>query len=205
MIDGQVFLGLSLSRQSKQGHLSSKTHQLSFDLNSLLDREYIYVASTSDDGWLAGGGEPMDSYKLASPDSAHIELLRIGTFKREWGGIPQKEILQVMEDMLIPQITVLPTSLQQNEKTQDLELHFEMTSTPNKKKELPPNWQLHFLQKQLANKLEHYPPSTNAPSFYCTIARNVQFHSSKVSYYTLSFPFACGIFYQLSYTVSLTL
>ena len=43
--------------------------------------------SSNDDGWLVGGGEPgpPKSYKLASKDSAHVEIMRIGTYNPEWG------------------------------------------------------------------------------------------------------------------------
>jgi len=51
-----------------------------FDFDVLCDRQYNYVASTSDDGWLVGGGEPKGSPKLPAPDSAHIEVEVLG-----WG------------------------------------------------------------------------------------------------------------------------
>ena len=54
-----------------------------------------YFASTNDDGWLVGGGEPGPprSYKLPAEDSAHVEIMRVGTFKPEWGGIAEKDII----------------------------------------------------------------------------------------------------------------
>ena len=42
------------------------------------------------------GGEPgpRRSYKLAAKDSAHVEIMRIGTFEPEWGGITEKDIVE---------------------------------------------------------------------------------------------------------------
>jgi hypothetical protein len=65
-VDGLAFLGLSLARNSEKGHPESATHQTAFDLNDVLDRDYKYLFSTNDDGWLVGGGEPGPpvTYKL---------------------------------------------------------------------------------------------------------------------------------------------
>ena len=96
-VDGLAFLGLSLCRKSdKYGHPDSITHQTAFDFNDILDRDYKYIFSTNDDGWLVGGGEPgpPDTYKLPAKDSAHVELMRIGTYRPEWGGISQEEIVE---------------------------------------------------------------------------------------------------------------
>ena len=95
-VDGLAFLGLSLARKSDKGHHDSITHQTAFDLNNVIDRDYEYVASTNDDGWLVGGGEPGPpiSYKLAAKDSAHVEIMRIGTYRVDWGGIDEREIIK---------------------------------------------------------------------------------------------------------------
>lgn len=95
-VDGLAFIGLSLSRKSDQGHRESVTHQIAFDLNDVIDRNYEYIASTNDDGWLVGGGEPGPprSYKLPAKDSAHVEIMRIGTYNPEWGGISEKEVIE---------------------------------------------------------------------------------------------------------------
>lgn len=95
-VDGLAFIGLSLSRKSDRGHPDSITLQTAFDLNNVIDRDYEYVASTNDDGWLVGGGEPgyPKSYKLPAKDSAHIEIMRIGTYRPEWGGITEKDVVE---------------------------------------------------------------------------------------------------------------
>jgi hypothetical protein len=95
-VDGLAFLGLSLCRHSPQGHPDSITHQNAFDLNEVIDRDYEFISATNDDGWLVGGGEPgpPKSYKLAAKDSAHVEIMRIGTYRPEWGGVKEEEILR---------------------------------------------------------------------------------------------------------------
>ena len=95
-VDGLAFVGLSLTRNSVEGHPESVTHQEAFELNDVLDREYEFLFSTNDDGWLVGGGEPGPprSYKLAARDSAHVELMRIGTFQPEWGGVRVDDIVE---------------------------------------------------------------------------------------------------------------
>jgi hypothetical protein len=80
--DGLAFIGLSLSRhsaslchggtqQSARENARSETRQCQIDFDLLQDRQYRYVCSTSDDGWLAGGGEGERGHKIPAPDSAH--------------------------------------------------------------------------------------------------------------------------------------
>ena len=79
--DGLAFLGLSLSRNTfefqKKSHPLSVTRQTQFDLDLLQDRNYHYLVSTDDNGWLAGGGEGDDAFKLPARDSAHVEIMRM--------------------------------------------------------------------------------------------------------------------------------
>lgn len=72
-IDGLAFIGLNLSRHSDDTRTngSSVTRQSQYDFNLLQDRNYDYLQSTNDDGWLVGGGEADDSFKLPSADSGH--------------------------------------------------------------------------------------------------------------------------------------
>jgi len=186
-IDGLAFLGLSLSRKSEQGHPDSVTHQTSFDLNDILDRDYEFLLSSNDDGWLVGGGEPGPpvSYKLAAKDSAHVEILRIGTYRKDWGGVPLEEILDVMKsgEILIPQIEVLPTAVVENpDLPPELEIRFDMEPTkPNFKNldaPLPVNWQLRFLHNQLFKRFE-YPSRFCPGAFHSTIMRKAEFRSKK--------------------------
>eukprot|EP00957_Ditylum_brightwellii_P201600 15326345-Ditylum_brightwellii.AAC.1 len=95
-VDGLAFVGLSLTRKSDVGNAGSITHQEAFDLNDVLDRDYEFLMSSNDDGWLVGGGEPgpPTSYKLAAKDSSHVEIMRIGTYRPDWGGISEEDIVR---------------------------------------------------------------------------------------------------------------
>lgn len=187
-VDGLAFLGLSLARKSDEGHSESETHQEAFDLNEVLDRDYEFIAATNDDGWLVGGGEagPPVSYKLAAKDSAHVEIMRIGTYRKDWGGVPQEEIIKLMTsgEILIPQIEVLPTAVVANpDKPPELEIRFDMEpQIPDFDDELAPlpvNWQLRFLHNQLFKKCIF--PSRFCPgAFHSTILRKAQFRSEEV-------------------------
>mmetsp|Transcript_25592 Transcript_25592/g.47052 ORF Transcript_25592/g.47052 Transcript_25592/m.47052 type:complete len:323 (+) Transcript_25592:121-1089(+) len=185
-VDGLAFLGLSLARKSDRGHPESVTHQIAFDLNDVIDRSYEYLQSTNDDGWLVGGGEPRPpkSYKLPAKDSAHVEIMRIGTYNPEWGGIREEEIIEVMKSgkILIPQIEVLPTEVVANGDTPpELEIRFDMPYGPDfvdLTVTLPPNWQLRFIHNQLFKHF--YNPSRFCPgAFHSTIVRKAEFRSQK--------------------------
>lgn len=186
-VDGLAFLGLSLTRHSALGHPDSETHQEAFDLNEVLDRDYEFIFSTNDDGWLVGGGEPGPprSYKLAAKDSSHVEIIRIGTYREDWGGVPQEEIIKVMSsgEILIPQIEVLPTAVVANpDKPPELEIRFDMEpEIPNFHDDsapLPLNWQLRFLHNQLFKRFIF--PSRFCPgAFHSTILRKAEFRSEE--------------------------
>ena len=139
-VDGLVFLGISLARKNDSvGHPESNTYQTSFDFNEVQDRDYKYIFSTNDDGWLVGGGEPgvPKSYKLPAPDSAHVEIMRIGTYHKKWGGIPVEEIVQAFQQakILIPEITVVPTAVCENDDLPpELEIRFDMERAPSQHK-----------------------------------------------------------------------
>ena len=154
-----------------------------------MDRDHEFVAATNDDGWLVGGGEPGPpaSYKLAAKDSAHVEIMRIGTYRKEWGGVPLDEIIKVMTsgDILIPQIDVLPTDVIANPDTPpELEIRFDMVpeiipDLDDLDAPLPINWQLRFLHNQLFKKFIF--PSRFCPGpFHSTILRKADFRSEEV-------------------------
>mmetsp|Transcript_17237 Transcript_17237/g.27992 ORF Transcript_17237/g.27992 Transcript_17237/m.27992 type:complete len:306 (+) Transcript_17237:197-1114(+) len=185
-VDGLAFLGVSLARKSDRGHPDSVTHQIAYDLNDIIDRPNEYLQSTNDDGWLVGGGEPgpPKSYKLGAKDSAHVEIMRIGTYNPEWGGIREEEIIEVMKSgkILIPQIEVLPTEVVANGDTPpELEIRFDMPYGPDfvdLTVTLPPNWQLRFIHNQLFKHF--YNPSRFCPgAFHSTIVRKAEFRSQK--------------------------
>jgi hypothetical protein len=197
-VDGLCFLGLSLSRKSAYGHADSQTHQTAFDLNAVLDRDYKFIMSTNDDGWLVGGGEPgpPESYKLAAKDSGHVELMRLGTDRPEWGGLAVRDIVDAIRSrsVLVPQIEVCPTAVVANtDYPPELEIRFDMEpSVPtsddilNPSIPLPLNWQLRFMHNQLFHRFEF--PSRFCPgAFHATIVRKAEFHSElyKAAYFAL--------------------
>lgn len=84
------------------------TRMVKFSLTSVFyQTQYKYIRSTNDDGWLVGGGEPgpPKSYKLAASDSAHVEIMRIGTYNEDWGGVQIDTILSTLKEgkIMIPQ------------------------------------------------------------------------------------------------------
>lgn len=156
-IEGLAFLGLNLSRNhplQPMAHPGSISRQTQFDFNRILDREYKYFVATNDDGWLVGGGENGDSYKLTNPDSAHCEVLRMGTFNEEWGGVSRERIREVMASIMIPHIAVTPSFVLRNGDTPpEVELKFDLEMTSGEV-ETWPNWQLRFLHNQLFEALQ---------------------------------------------------
>jgi hypothetical protein len=189
-VDGLAFIGLSLAQNTERGHPDSYTHQTAFDLNEVLDRDYEFIFSTNDDGWLVGGGEPgpPHTYKLAAKDSAHVEVMRIGTYRKEWGGMSQDEIVEVMKsgEILIPHIEVLPTAVVANpDKPPELEIRFDMEPQmpdfDNPDSPLPVNWQLRFIHNQLFKRCIF--PSRFCPGpFHSTFLRKAEFRSEEVSF-----------------------
>ena len=157
-IDGLTFIGLCLTRRSEEGHSQSMTMQTAFDFNEVQDRTYKYIATTNDDGWLLGGGEPSDSPKLPAKDSGHIEIMRLGTFDAALGGISFLDIdnLLMSGKILIPQMAVLPTAVQASAHTPpELEVRFDLLKTDGRDEpaEELVNWQLLFLHNQLFQHL----------------------------------------------------
>ena len=188
-VDGLVFLGLSLARKSSKGNPKSQAHQTAFDLNEVLDRDYEYLASTNDDGWLVGGGEPgpPTSFKLGAPDSAHVEIMRIGTYNRAWGGVPLDDVVETLKSakILIPEITVVPTAVVANgDVPPELEIRFDMAPAHHHPEPesgypaLPVNWQLRFLHNQLF-RLFQFPSRFCPGAFHSTIVRKAEFRSAQ--------------------------
>jgi len=78
---GLAFIGLSFSVQTKKGNPNSYQLCDQFPMENLIDRDYKYVMSMDEDGWLVGGGYKQFDYSGKMPyiDSSHTELLRIGS------------------------------------------------------------------------------------------------------------------------------
>lgn len=148
---------------------------------------------------LVGGGEagPPISYKLELLDSAHVEVMRIGTYRKDWGGLDRDELVAVMTSgsILIPQIEALPTAVRAGpDKAPELEIRFDMEEISPEGKQLanleqgdfeafckeplPLNWQLRFLHNQFFKTFVF--PSRFCPGpFHSTILRKAGFRSAE--------------------------
>ena len=77
---GLSFIGISFSVNTAQGNPYSYQLCDQFPMQNIIDRDYTYIMSMDEDGWLVGGGyKPFDySGKMPYIDSSHTELVRIG-------------------------------------------------------------------------------------------------------------------------------
>lgn len=78
--DGLSFIGISFSVNTPSGNPYSYQLCDQFPMENIIDRNYNYVMSMDEDGWLVGGGYKSFDYSGKMPyiDSSHTELLRIG-------------------------------------------------------------------------------------------------------------------------------
>ena len=126
-----------------------------------------------------GGGENEASFKLPNPDSAHCEIMRIGTFDKVLGGIDMADILSVMASgqILIPHMAIMPSFVLQNKDSPpEIELKFELERREGLPVDQWPNWQLEFVHNQL---FEHFSfPGRFCPGpFHMTFVRKAAFRS----------------------------
>ena len=79
--EGLSFIGASFSVNTKYGNPYSYQLCDQFPMEKLIDRDYNYMLSMDEDGWLVGGGYKQFDYSGKMPyiDSSHTELLRIGS------------------------------------------------------------------------------------------------------------------------------
>ena len=182
-IEGLAFIGLSLTRSHPTktfANINTISRQTQFDFNNIQDRDYDYFCSTNDDGWLVGGGENGDSFKLENLDSAHCEIIRIGTFNENWGGVPLAKVMQAMTDgsILIPHIAILPSYvLANNDRPPEVELKFCLERDENANVENWGNWQLTFLQNQLFEAFQ-YPGRFCPGPHHMTFVRKAAWKSA---------------------------
>lgn len=173
------FLGLCLARKGTRGDPDSATFQESFDLDLLQDRDCKYVCSTNDGGWLAGGGEP------GVKDSAHVEIMHIGNYAEDGHNITENFIVECLRsgEILIPEITVVPTGVVANGNGAPVEVRFDMIPPIpdfyNCTASLPLNWQLRFLKNQLLRKFNCARRFDQA-AFRSTIVRQAEFRSDTI-------------------------
>ncbi len=84
---GLSFIGISFSVNTASGNPYSYQLCDQFPMENIIDRDYDYVMSMDEDGWLVGGGYKSFDYSGKMPylDSSHTELLRVGSLDPEFG------------------------------------------------------------------------------------------------------------------------
>ena len=85
--EGLSFIGISFSVNTASGNPYSYQLCDQFPMENIIDRNYDYVMSMDEDGWLVGGGYKSFDYSGKMPyiDSSHTELLRIGSLDTSKG------------------------------------------------------------------------------------------------------------------------
>lgn len=90
--DGLSFIGISFSVNTGYGNPYSYQLCDQFPMENIIDRNYDYLMSMDEDGWLVGGGYKAFDYSGKMPyiDSSHTELLRIGNLDPDNGYVKQR-------------------------------------------------------------------------------------------------------------------
>ena len=85
--DGLSFIGISFSVNTANGNPYSYQLCDQFPMENIIDRDYEFIMSMDEDGWLVGGGYKTFDYSGKMPyiDSSHTELLRIGNMDPSTG------------------------------------------------------------------------------------------------------------------------
>mmetsp|Transcript_17061 Transcript_17061/g.46786 ORF Transcript_17061/g.46786 Transcript_17061/m.46786 type:complete len:968 (-) Transcript_17061:85-2988(-) len=111
--DGLSFIGVSFSVNTANGNPYSYHLNDQFPMENIIDRDYEYVMSMDEDGWLVGGGYKAFDYSGKMPyiDSSHTELLRIGNMNPDKGGTSIYQVYAAMEAITFAPISVYPEYL----------------------------------------------------------------------------------------------
>lgn len=85
--DGLSFIGISFSVNTANGNPYSYQLCDQFPMENIIDRDYEFIMSMDEDGWLVGGGYKTFDYSGKMPyiDSSHTELLRVGNMNPDTG------------------------------------------------------------------------------------------------------------------------
>uniref|UniRef100_A0A7S1G390 Uncharacterized protein n=1 Tax=Corethron hystrix TaxID=216773 RepID=A0A7S1G390_9STRA len=110
---GLSFIGVSFSVWTNSGNPYSYQLCDQFPMENIIDRDYSYVMSMDEDGWLVGGGyKTFDhSGKMPYVDSSHTELLRIGSLDTSYGGTSISQVYDAMSQVDIPPLKIFPEYL----------------------------------------------------------------------------------------------
>lgn len=108
--EGLSFIGISFSVNTAHGNPYSYQLCDQFPMENIIDRDYDYIMSMDEDGWLVGGGyKSFDhSGKMPYIDSSHTELLRIGSIDPEFGGTSIEQVYNAMNSLSFPPFSVFP-------------------------------------------------------------------------------------------------
>mmetsp|Transcript_21318 Transcript_21318/g.32839 ORF Transcript_21318/g.32839 Transcript_21318/m.32839 type:complete len:983 (+) Transcript_21318:157-3105(+) len=111
--DGLSFIGISFSVNTANGNPYSYQLCDQFPMENIIDREYDYVMSIDEDGWLVGGGYKTFDYSGKMPyiDSSHTELVRIGNMDPDTGGTSIDQVYTAMSSIVFDPISIYPEYL----------------------------------------------------------------------------------------------
>jgi len=112
-MEGLSFIGISFSVNTANGNPYSYQLCDQFPMENIIDRDYDYVMSMDEDGWLVGGGYKTFDYSGKMPyiDSSHTELLRIGSLDPNSGGTTIEQVYEAMESITFSPIAIFPEYL----------------------------------------------------------------------------------------------
>lgn len=111
--DGLSFIGVSFSVNTAYGNPYSYQLCDQFPMENIIDRDYNYIMSMDEDGWLVGGGYKQFDYSGKMPyiDSSHTELLRVGSMDTSLGGTSIEQVYEAMAEVEVPPLSIYPEYL----------------------------------------------------------------------------------------------
>eukprot|EP00533_Pseudo-nitzschia_delicatissima_P000212 CAMPEP_0116088004 /NCGR_PEP_ID=MMETSP0327-20121206/5649_1 /TAXON_ID=44447 /ORGANISM="Pseudo-nitzschia delicatissima, Strain B596" /LENGTH=999 /DNA_ID=CAMNT_0003579077 /DNA_START=186 /DNA_END=3185 /DNA_ORIENTATION=- len=111
--DGLSFIGVSFSVNTASSNPYSYQLCDQFPMENIIDRDYDYVMSMDEDGWLVGGGYKTFDYSGKMPyiDSSHTELVRIGNLDPDKGGTSMDQVYNAMTSITFPPFSIFPEYL----------------------------------------------------------------------------------------------
>lgn len=112
-MEGLSFIGVSFSVNTANGNPYSYQLCDQFPMENIIDRDYDYVMSMDEDGWLVGGGYKSFDYSGKMPyiDSSHTELLRIGSMDPDRGGTSIQQVYNAMSGVSFAPLKIYPEYL----------------------------------------------------------------------------------------------